>query len=121
MAAVGDYLLLISRAACSPRLQLNVLEPAIADLQHDVANAPSAATRVRALVTGYAAFWLSFGSCLRRDAVASESRGSLRAAGAAFAMTVGVLAASELLFLHTDWRLRNAAMHVLYSGDLALT
>jgi hypothetical protein len=116
MANVGTVLHRISRTLCSPRLQRAVLEPAIADLQHDYAGA-TATARARALVSGYAAFWRSFGWCLGRDAVASESRDFLVTAGAAFAITIFVIAASEVLFLHTDPRLRRVAMHVLYSGD----
>jgi hypothetical protein len=116
MANVGTVLHRISKILCSPRLQRAVLEPAIADLQHDYAGARGAALRARALVSGYAAFWRSFGWCLGRDAVASESRDFLVAVGAAFAITVTIIAASEVLFLHTDARLHIVAMHVLYSG-----
>jgi hypothetical protein len=115
MANVGTVLHRISRA-CSAHLRQTVLEAAIADLQQECADSTGGRERVRALVSGYVAFWRSFGWCLWRDAVASESRGFLSVAGAAFAMTLAALAAAELLLLHTDPRLRIAAMRVLYSG-----
>jgi hypothetical protein len=114
--AVGDALHRIGRNLCSCDLCSRVLEPVIADLQHEYEHADGAAERFFALLGGYAAFWRSFGWCLARDAAAQESRGYLGAAAAAFVITVGTLAAGEMLFLHTTQGLRTAALRVLYWG-----
>jgi hypothetical protein len=111
--AVGDTIHRIARNACSSDLCSQVLEPAIADLQHDHAHAVGTAGQRRALLLGYAAFWRSFGWCLVRDAVAQESRGYLGAAAVAFVIAVGTLAAGEILFLHTLQGVRNVVLRVL--------
>jgi hypothetical protein len=114
--AVGDTLHRIARSGCSSELCSGVLEPAIADLQHQYAHAG----RVQrgALLGGYAAFWCSFLWCLARDAGTKESRAHLVRTGAAFALVVGVMAAAEALFLHTDDNLRQAALRALYWGPV---
>ncbi len=78
--AVGDTLHRIARSSCSSELCGQVLEPAIADLQHQYAHAGRA--RLRPLLGGYAAFWWSFASCLARDAVSRESRERRERSGA---------------------------------------
>jgi hypothetical protein len=111
--AVGDTLHRIARDACSSDLCSRVLEPAIADLQHDHAQADGRAGRRRALVRGYAAFWRSFASCLVRDAGTRESRRYLGSASVAFLIVVGTLALNEILFLHTLQGVRNVVLRVL--------
>jgi hypothetical protein len=112
--AVGDTLHRIARSSCSSELCGQVLEPAIADLQHQYAHAGRA--RLRPLLGGYAAFWWSFASCLARDAVSRESRSDVSAAALAFAVVVGTLGACEVLFLHTVPDIRMATFRVLYGG-----
>jgi hypothetical protein len=112
--AVGDLLYRIARSGCSPELCSRVLEPAIADLQHQYAHAER--TRLRPLLGGYGAFWWSFASCLARDAVSRESRGGLSAAVVAFAVVLGTLGACEVLLLHTVPDIRMATFRVLYGG-----
>jgi hypothetical protein len=112
--AVGDTLHRIARTACSPDLSRRVLEPAIADLQHECAQAAGTAERTCARVSGYVAFWRTLGSCLARDAVAHESRDSLERAAAMFVIVVGAMGASEALLLHTSPNMRTAVMRALY-------
>jgi len=112
--AVGDLLHRIARSGCSSDLCSRVLEPAIADLQHQYAHAGRA--RLRPLLGGYAAFWWSFASCLGRDAVSRESQSALRAAAVAFAVVSGALGACEVLLLHTAPGMRMATFRVLYGG-----
>jgi hypothetical protein len=114
--AVGDTLHRIARRSCSSELCGQVLEPAIADLQHDYSRASRTAERLRRLLGGYAAFWRSLGWCLAREAVSRESRDGLSAAAVAFAVVVGTLGACEVLFLHTTPGLRMATFRVLYWG-----
>jgi hypothetical protein len=112
--AVGDTLHRIARRGCSSELCDQVLEPAIADLQHEYAHVGRA--RLRPLLGGYAAFWWSFASCLARDGAARESRGYLGAAAVAFLVVVGTLGACEALFLHTVPDLRAATLRMFYWG-----
>ncbi|HEV8211664.1 MAG TPA: hypothetical protein VGP77_16170 [Vicinamibacterales bacterium] len=111
--AVGDALHRIGRNLCSCDLCGRVLEPVIADLQHEYEHADGAAERFFALLGGYAAFWRSFGWCLARDAAARESRRYLGSASVAFLIVVGTLALSEILFLHTLQGVRNVVLRVL--------
>jgi hypothetical protein len=113
--AVGDTLHRIARGGCSSELCSRVLEPAIADLQHQYAQSRRA--WLRPLLGGYAAFWWSFASCLARDAVSRESRGGVSAAAVAFALVVGALGACEMLLLHTLPDIRMATFRVLYGGS----
>ena len=110
--AVGDTLHRIARSGCSPALCGSVLEPAIADLQHQCAHAGR--VRLGPLLGAYAAFWWSFLWCLARDAAARESRAYLARAATAFAMVVGAMAASEALLLRTVPEIREAALHTVY-------
>jgi hypothetical protein len=114
--AVGDTLHRIARNVCSSDLCSRVLEPAIADLQHDHPHAHGTAGRLRALLAGYAAFWRSLAWCVGRDAVSRESRDGLADAASAFVVVAGTLGACELLFLHTTPGLRMATLRVLYWG-----
>ena len=102
--ARGERLHRIARALCSPGLCERVLEPAIADLQHD----PS--------IGAYAAFWRSLAWCCVRDASAPGSREFRVHAAAAFAIAIAVIGVSEVVFLHTELGLRGAALRVLYWG-----
>jgi hypothetical protein len=101
--AAGDTLQRLARALCSDDLCDRVLEPAIADLQHDGGS-----------LAGYAAFWRSLAWCVARDACARESRPFHIRAAVAFAITVGVIGAAEVVFLHTGFGLRQGALRVLY-------
>jgi hypothetical protein len=112
--AVGMWLQRVARGICSSALCDRVLEPAIADLQHEYAQ-PGPAWR-RRLLGGYAAFWWSFAWCVARDAVASESRRDLGAAAVTFAIAVFTMATAELLSLHTLPALRAATLRLLYWG-----
>ena len=103
--AAGKTLQGLARALCSDDVCNRVLEPAIADLQHDGGS-----------LAGYAAFWRSLVWCVVRDACARESRPFHIRAAVAFAITVGVIGAGEVVFLHTGFGLRRAALRVLYWG-----
>ena len=113
---VGIALERIARVCCSRELSQRVLEPAIADLQHEYAHAATSAERQRALLGGYAAFWRSLARCLARDAVSRESHGYLVAAAVAFVVVVGALGTCEALLLHTAPGLRTATLRILYWG-----
>jgi len=112
--AVGDTLHRIARAGCSPDLCHRVLEPAIADLQHECAQAVGTAGRTCARVSGSLAFWRTLGSCLARDAVAHESRGYVQTAVTMFVIMVCAMGASEALLLHTSPNMRIVVMRALY-------
>jgi hypothetical protein len=114
--AVGDTLHRIARNVGSADLCSRVLDPSIADLQHDYARASRPAERLRTLVGGYAAFWRSLAWCVGRDAVSRESRDGLAAAAAALVVVACTLGACEVLFLHTTPGLRMATFRVLYWG-----
>src|ERR1700674_681606 len=64
----------------------SVLEPALADLQHEWNGARSRS----ALLRNYAAFWQSWSACILRDATSCESRSFDGAALTAFALTIAV-------------------------------
>lgn len=105
----GLLLLRFARALCSPARCANVLEPAIADLQHD-----------RRYARGYAAFWRSFAECLVRDAIDPASTALLTNAFAAFAGVLVMSAGVETVVMHSH-RLRAALPSVPWIGWYALS
>lgn len=119
MANVGTVLHRISRTLCSPRLQRAVLEPAIADLQHDYAGARGTALRARALVSGYAAFWQALASCIVRDASTVDARGYFGRAAVAFGLTVAAVATAEALLMQ-PWALRGDILRLLLTHGTLL-
>lgn len=112
----------IARAVCSADPCRRVLDPAIADLQHDYARAPSTRRRISALAAGYAAFWQSLGWCVVIDARSRESREFNVRAAVAFAITVATLAAVEELMMHASLATNSFVVrHVWYVGFSAMS
>ena len=79
----GRLLHALARGLCSPQQCTNVLEPAIADLQHDPDR-----------LAGYRAFWISLADSLAHDIWERDSRALLGQAAAAF---VGIIAMSAVV------------------------
>src|SRR5471032_1635805 len=117
----GFLLRRIARVVCPADLCQHVLDPAIADLQHDHGRARSTG-RLRALAGGYAAFWQSLGWCVVIDARSRESREFNVRAVAAFTITVAALAAVEELMMHASLTTRSFVVrHVWYVGFSAMS
>jgi hypothetical protein len=98
----GSWLQRIARVTCSDDLRERVLEPTIADLQHDYARSADPARRLRALFRGYAAYWQSFGWCIARDAFAGNARDFNARAATAFLVAVITAAMVEMLIMHAS-------------------
>jgi hypothetical protein len=95
---------------CSDRVRLNVLEPLIADFQHEWSVGHSLAGGIVLLGRGYGAFWRSFVWCFACDAVSRESSEFRHRAAAAFVLAVAATAALEWLVIHTNSTVRNLVM-----------
>jgi hypothetical protein len=83
----GSLLLRIARGLCSPGRCAGVLEPLIADLQHELRSAHGI-DRLRRLGSGYCAFWPTFAACAARDVAERDSRVFLASAAKFFAVVV---------------------------------
>jgi hypothetical protein len=118
----GAMLRRLARAACSADLCDRVLEPAIADFQHDLAHATGARRRLHALLHGYAAFWQSLGWCVAQDASSRDARQFNGRAAVAFVLAVSAAAAIEAMVMHTSPTIhRFVVMHFPYVGFSART
>lgn len=112
----------LAGAMCSADLCRRVLEPAIADLQHDYTRATDFPGRLRALFRGYSAFWLSFGWCFAQDAFTRDANEFNTRAAIAFLIAVGAAAAAEALLMHGSQASRGfILMHPTYVGFSART
>lgn len=89
----GRLLHALARALCSPQRCVNVLEPAIADLQHD--------SNRRA---GYRAFWISLVDSLAHDLCERDSRALFGQAAAAFLATIVMSEALEAAVMRSPLR-----------------
>jgi hypothetical protein len=83
-----------------------VLEPAIADVQHDYARSADSNRRFQALLKGYGAFWQSVGWCLAHDAFGGGAREFNSRAAVAFLVAVIGAGGLETLTMHTSEAIR---------------
>ncbi len=105
----GWMLLRMARAFCSVEECERVLEPAIADLQHDVRSAVGI-IRLRKLAGGYAAFWSAFTLCVVHDLSTPESVRFLGRTAAVFAAIVGSSFALEWMLVSANSVIRVTAL-----------
>lgn len=109
-------------AMCSADLCSRVLEPAIADLQHDYMRATGFPRRLRALFRGYASFWQSFSWCFAQDAFTRDANEFNARAAVAFLIAVAAATATEVLLMHGSQISRGLVLrHPTYVGFSALT
>ncbi len=104
----GTTLHRIARLTCTRDRCDRVLEPALADLQHEWA----ASNSWWVLVRSYVAFWQSWGACVLRDAAAAESRSFSATVLTALALTVAVTASIELVLMHGSFAIRHLILSV---------
>jgi hypothetical protein len=104
----GTRLRRMARLTCSSDHCDRVLEPALADLQHEW----SASNNWWALLRSYAAFWRSWGVCVLQDATALESRSFGGAALGAFALTFAGMALIEFVFMHGNFATRRLILSI---------
>jgi hypothetical protein len=97
----GRLLHALARRLCSPQRCVNVLEPAIADLQRDSNR-----------VAGYTAFWIAFADSLARDVWEPDSRELFGQAAAVFMGLTATSALVEAAVMRSP--LRSALQHVPY-------
>ena len=98
----GTTLHRLARLTCTGERCDRVLEPALADLQHEWLAAKSWS----ALLRNYAVFWQSWGTCLLQDAIAPESRSFAAITLIAFAITVAGAALIEVMLMHSSIAVR---------------
>jgi hypothetical protein len=104
----GTTLHWLARLTCTSDRCDRVLEPALADLQHDWSTSRSWS----ALLRSYLVFWQSWGLCLLQDVIAPESRLFSVAALIAFALTVAGIALIELVLMHGSVAVRRLIISV---------
>jgi len=104
----GRLLHALARRLCSPQRCANVLEPAIADLQHDSKR-----------LAGYRAFWISLADSLAHDVCERESRVLFGQAAAAFLAMIAMSAAVEAAVMRSPLRAAVHAVPYLYWYALA--
>jgi hypothetical protein len=102
----GLWLHRIARAVCSTESCRQVLEPAIADVQHDYARSADSVRRGQALLRGYAAFWQSLAWCLAHDAFGGNAREFNSRAAIAFLVALTTVGVVEMLVMHTSEAIR---------------
>ncbi len=107
----GTTLHRLARATCTRDRCDRVLEPALADLQHEWSTSKSR----RTLFENYAVFCQLWGRCLLQDVIAPESRSFNTATLAAFAVTVTAAALTELVLMHGSVELRRLIVGSVHS------
>lgn len=112
----GAVLHRMARVTCTSDRYERVLEPALADLQHEWNGSRSRS----ALLRNYAAFWQSWGACILRDATSCESRSFDGAALTAFALTIAVAWLMEFALMHASLASHRLMRHVPYIGFYAM-
>lgn len=110
----GRHLHHLACVLCNVSLRENVVEPAIADFQHQYAASAGTVARTHALVVGYITVWQTLAWCLIRDALSKDSREFHGTAATAFLVAVAATASSEYLLFQTSEAVRRLAMHVPY-------
>ena len=110
----GTALHRIFRLTCTTGRLERVLEPALADLQHDWATSRS---RV-ALLRNYLAVWRSWGTCVLQDAAVPEARSFVATMLVSFALTVMALAVIELALMDASVAVRRQII-TAYGGSRA--
>ena len=112
----GAVLHRMARVTCTSDCYERVLEPALADLQHEWHGAHSRS----ALLRNYAAFWQSWGACVLRDATSGESQSFNSAALSALALTIAGTWLIEFALMHASLASHRLVRHVPYIGFYAM-